>query len=233
MPDKEHADPLKLAVKDVRKEYETPDEPLVVLDGVSFEMSAGDTLAVVGPSGSGKSTLLNIIGSLDEPTAGSVRLGGVEVTELAGAALAGYRSRQVGFVFQDHHLLPQLSALENVVLPSLAADTKEGAVDRAFGLLDRVGLSERMESLPAKLSGGERQRVAIARAMINDPPLLLCDEPTGNLDQQSADTVASLFAELADEKNAMLVVVTHNLKLAGRFARILELRHGKLEETTA
>lgn len=223
-------DRLKLTVQDVRKEYESPGEPLVVLNGVSFELSAGETLSVVGPSGSGKSTLLNIIGSLDKPTSGSVKLGGVEVTELEGAALADYRSRQVGFVFQDHHLLPQLSALENVILPSLAAPTEGDAVDLAYGLLDRVGLAERMNALPAKLSGGERQRVAIARAMINDPPLLLCDEPTGNLDEEVSDTVATLFAELATERNVMLIVVTHNLKLAARFERTLELRHGKLAE---
>ncbi|GAF93357.1 unnamed protein product, partial [marine sediment metagenome] len=162
----------------------------------------------------------------------SVKLGGVEVTELEGVPLAEYRRRWVGFVFQDHHLLPQLTALENVILPTLAGGRDDLASGRAYDLLDRVGLVERMHALPAKLSGGERQRVAIARAMINHPPLLLCDEPTGNLDEEAADTVANLFVELAREHDAMLVVVTHNLKLAGRCRRCLELRHGTLEETS-
>ncbi|GAG22740.1 unnamed protein product, partial [marine sediment metagenome] len=166
----------------------------------------------------------------DEPTSGSVKVGGIEIVGLSAAALAEYRSRRVGFVFQDHHLLVQLSALENVILPSLAAGGDSGAPDRARELLRRVGLAERMHAPPARLSGGERQRVAIARAMINRPPLLLCDEPTGNLDQDSAHEVARLFVELAREHNVMLVIVTHNLDLARRFDRSLELRHGTLAE---
>jgi lipoprotein-releasing system ATP-binding protein len=219
-----------LTVEHVTRQYDAPGEPLVVLDGVSFELAAGGTLAVVGPSGSGKSTLLNVVGALDIPTSGSVRLGEVEVTKLEGDALADYRSRQVGFIFQGHHLLPQLTALENVVLPTLASGRDPAALGRAEELLERVGLAERMHYLPAKLSGGERQRVAIARAMINRPPLLLCDEPTGNLDRDTSDEVAGVFAELADAENAMLVVVTHNLDLAKRFARVLELKAGKLNE---
>jgi len=221
---------LKLMVSGVRKEFETPHGPLLVLRDVSFDLEAGGTLAIVGPSGSGKSTLLHIIGSLDRPTAGSVKLGDLEVTTVDGSALADYRARRVGFIFQDHHLLPQLTALENVCLPTLAAKGTADAGTRGRALLDRVGLAERMDSLPAALSGGERQRVAIARAMINTPPLLLCDEPTGNLDRETAETVATLFVELARERDVMLVVVTHNTGLAGRFQRRLELRHGTLSE---
>ena len=221
---------LKLMVSGVRKEFETPHGPLLVLRDVSFDLEAGGTLAIVGPSGSGKSTLLHIIGSLDRPTAGSVKLGDLEVTTVDGSALADYRARRVGFIFQDHHLLPQLTALENVCLPTLAAKGTADAGTRGRALLDRVGLAERMDSLPAALSGGERQRVAIARAMINTPPLLLCDEPTGNLDRETAETVATLFVELARERDVRLVVVTHNTGLAGRFQRRLELRHGTLSE---
>ena len=219
-----------LAVEHVRKEFDSPTGPLVVLDRVSFALEPGQSVAIVGPSGSGKSTLLNIIGSLDKPTSGTVRLGDLDVGQLAGDALAAFRSRRVGFVFQDHHLLPQCSAIENVMLPTLAAGTQADAADRAAALLERVGLAERMQSMPAKLSGGERQRVAIARAMVNQPPLLLCDEPTGNLDRDTGEEVGSLFLELANEQRVMLVVVTHNLELAARFARKLELREGKLHE---
>ena len=225
--------PLTLVVAAVRKEFDTPHGPLPVLTGVSFDLSAGRTLAVVGPSGSGKSTLLHIVGSLDRPTAGSVKLGQLEVASLEGSALADYRARRVGFIFQDHHLLPQLTAIENVMLPTLAVPTRRAAADRARVLLQRVGLADRMDSLPAKLSGGERQRVAIARAMINDPPLLLADEPTGNLDRDTASTVAELFVELARERSVMLVVVTHNLDLARTLGTCLELRHGTLTRLPA
>ncbi|HUU42518.1 MAG TPA: ABC transporter ATP-binding protein [Planctomycetota bacterium] len=219
-----------LKVKDVCKEYASAGGTLVVLRNVSFEVPPGETVAVVGPSGSGKSTLLNIIGSLDKPTAGRVLLGDLEVTRLEGDALATYRSQKVGFIFQDHHLLPQCTALENVVLPTLAAGHDPSALGRAEDLLKRVGLAGRLHALPAKLSGGERQRVAIARAMINNPPLLLCDEPTGNLDRDTSNEVAGVFARLADDERACLVVVTHNLDLAKRFARVLELRNGELKE---
>ena len=222
-----------LAVEHVRKEFDAPGGPLVILEDASLELGPGDTVAIVGPSGAGKSTLLNIIGSLDQPTSGSVMLGEVDVAGLAGSALAEFRSRRVGFVFQDHHLLPQCSAIENVMLPTLASGSQHDAAARAEALLARVGLAERMRSFPAKLSGGERQRVAIARAMINSPALLLCDEPTGNLDQETGGQIASLFLELADRNSVMLIVVTHNLDLAGRFARCLELRDGMLREREA
>ena len=217
---------MRLVVENVGKAFDTPSGSLVVLKGVSLELSAGGTLAVVGPSGAGKSTLLNIIGSLEKPTSGSVWLGDVEVTELAGDDLAGFRSQRVGFVFQDHHLLPQCTALENVMLPTLAVGSSDDPVERAAELLERVGLAQRADHFPAQLSGGERQRVAIARAMVNGAPLLLCDEPTGNLDRDTGEQVGDLFAELAEERDVMLIVVTHNLELAQRFSQLKELRNG-------
>jgi len=219
---------MELRVENVHKQYDTAGGPLRVLRGVSMRLDAGEAVAVVGPSGSGKSTLLNIIGSLDRPTAGSVRLGDEEVTELTGPRLAGFRSRCVGFIFQDHHLLPQCTALENVMLPTLPVGSSAEAVDLAGKLLERVGLGDKLNSFPAELSGGERQRVAVARSMVNGPALLLCDEPTGNLDQETAGRIGSLFAELTQEKNMMLVVATHNRELAGRFSRCMELKDGIL-----
>ena len=215
-----------LALTDVSKTYEPGNE---VLREVSMAVRPGETLSVVGPSGCGKSTLLNIIGSLDKPTSGTVMLGEVNIGELSGAALAAFRSRQVGFVFQDHHLLPQLTAMENVLLPSLAAKRGD-ARDHARELLERVGLLEHAASFPAQMSGGERQRVAIARAMINRPKLLLCDEPTGNLDHEAGENVVSLFLELAREAQVTVVMVTHNLELAARLSRCVELRGGRIAE---
>jgi lipoprotein-releasing system ATP-binding protein len=217
-----------LIVEDLRKEYDSPAGPLVVLKDVSLELHAGQTLAVVGTSGTGKSTLLNIIGSLDRPSAGSVKLDGEEVTALEGARLAEFRSRRVGFVFQDHHLLPQCTALENVLLPTLAAGAPADGAERARQLLERVGLAERLDYLPARLSGGEKQRVAIARAMINGAPLLLCDEPTGNLDARTGQSIADLFLELAREHDRMLIIVTHDAALADRFDTRHELLDGSL-----
>ena len=223
---------MELLVEHLRKEYPAPDGPLVILRDVSLSLKPGETLAVTGPSGSGKSTLLNIIGSLDTPTAGGVRLDGIDVTALAGDGLAGFRAVKVGFVFQDHHLLPQCSALENVMLPTLAADAADAAdaAGRARMLLERVGLAQRMTSFPAQMSGGERQRVAIARALFNGPRLLLCDEPTGNLDNDTGARVGDLFIELARERQVMLIVVTHDLEFASRFGRLVELRDGMLVE---
>ena len=226
----DNAGRLRLAVRHVRKEFDSA-APLVVLKDVSFDLDAGETVSIIGPSGAGKSTLLNIVGSLDKPTGGSVTRGGTEVTALEGAALADFRSRSVGFVFQDHHLLPQCSAIENVLLPTLAmpSSSREGA-SRAHELLERVGLKDRLHSFPAQLSGGERQRVAIARALVNGPPLLLCDEPTGNLDPETSAEAGALFLELARERGVMLIVVTHNLEFARLFGRCLELRAGVLRE---
>ena len=216
-----------LTVAGVTKEYDAPTGPNRVLDGASLTAQPGETVAILGPSGSGKSTLLNIIGSLDRPTAGTVRLGDLDVTSLDGPALAAYRAGDVGFIFQDHHLLPQLSALENVLLPTLAAGTSEGAEQRARELLARVGVAERADAFPARLSGGERQRVAAARALINGPALLLCDEPTGNLDRESGNRLIELLTDLAED-GVTVLVVTHNTQQAAMLGRGLLLSEGTL-----
>src|SRR3954464_8496557 len=217
-----------LIVTDLRKEYPTPTTPLVVLTGVNLKLSPGQRLAIVGPSGSGKSTLLNILGTLDTPSGGSVRVGEGDPCALDAKALAAFRSRSIGFIFQDHHLLPQCTALENVLLPRLAlGKTNEDDRRRAVELLGQVGLADRVTHLPAELSGGERQRVAIARALVNRPAVLLCDEPTGNLDSKTADTVADLLLSLTRE--TILIGVTHSEHLAGRFGRTMRMRDGELE----
>jgi lipoprotein-releasing system ATP-binding protein len=200
----------------------------LLLEGVSLRLSPGQRLAIVGPSGSGMSTLLNILGALDTPTSGSVRLGDVDPFALDAKALAAFRSQSIGFVFQDHHLLPQCTALENVLVPRLALSRKTTDDDRrrAVELLGAVGLVDRVTHLPAELSGGERQRVAIARAMMNLPALLLCDEPTGNLDQRTADAVADLLLSLTRE--TILIAVTHSPHLAQRFGKQLEMEDGEL-----
>jgi lipoprotein-releasing system ATP-binding protein len=219
-----------LVVREVTKEFPTRREPLVVLRGISLELSAGESLAVLGPSGCGKSTLLHIIGTLDRPTAGSVELGGKNPFDLDDDALAAFRNRQIGFVFQDHHLLPQCSALENVLVPTIAAGSaRPEQVERARELLERVGLANRLDHRPAELSGGERQRAAIARALVNGPTLLLADEPTGNLDRRTAESVSELLLELQRQEKLMMVVVTHSQALADRIGRRMELVEGKLE----
>ena len=218
-----------LVVEGLTKDYDSPGGTLNVLRDVALIVQAGEAVAVIGPSGAGKSTLLNIIGALDRPTAGTVRLGEVEVSALAGAELAAFRSRRVGFVFQDHHLLPQCTAMENVLVPTLALRDRAGSAERAAELLERVGLAERADHFPARLSGGERQRVAIARAMINGAPLLLCDEPTGNLDRETGGRVADLFLELVRERDMMLLLATHDHELAARADRRFELRGGALD----
>ena len=219
-----------LIVRDVTKQFPTRGEPLTVLRGVSLELSDGQNLAVLGPSGCGKSTLLHIIGTLERPTSGGVELKGQDPLELDEPALAAFRNQRIGFVFQDHHLLPQCSVLENVLLPTIAhgATTPE-QLDRARMLLDRVGLADRLEHRPAELSGGERQRVAVARALIHRPALLLADEPTGNLDRTTAASVGQLLLELQQSEGTMLIVVTHSLELASRFDRQVELDAGKIK----
>ena len=222
-------DPAALSVAELRKEYPTPAEPLLVLRGVTFSLARGQSLAIVGPSGSGKSTLLNILGTLDRPTGGRVTIDGADPFALSANDLAGFRSRKVGFIFQDHHLLPQLTAAENVLVPKLAAGGASRAdADRAADLLRQVGLEGRATHLPAELSGGERQRVAVARALMNGPSLLLCDEPTGNLDQRTSHTIADLLFSLAAQTQAVLVAVTHSRDLAARFGRRMRMSEGEL-----
>jgi len=223
--------PARLSITQIRKVYGTGEAEVEILRNVSFGAESGETIAILGPSGSGKSTLLNIIGSLDTPTAGRVHLGDIDVTRLSTKQLAQFRARAVGFVFQEHHLLPQLTAVENVILPTLALSNPEDATDRALSLLAKMGLASRANAFPAKLSGGERQRVAIARAMINSPQLLLCDEPSGNLDRETADSIISLFCKLAaDDAGVIVVMVTHNHEHADQFCRRLVLKNGELIE---
>ncbi|HEV8540940.1 MAG TPA: ABC transporter ATP-binding protein [Verrucomicrobiae bacterium] len=204
---------------------------LPILNDISLELARGQSLAIIGPSGSGKSTLLNIIGTLDRPSSGKVYLDGREVSGLDELALAEVRNRQIGFIFQSHHLLPQCTVLENVLVPTLASNDKQlraSAPERARKLLDRVGLGARLDHRPGQLSGGERQRNAVVRALINQPKLLLADEPTGALDRASAQNLAELLVQLNREENVTLIVVTHALDLAGHMQRKAELKEGKL-----
>jgi lipoprotein-releasing system ATP-binding protein len=221
---------LILKVQDVYKHFGEGGRTVNVLQGVSFQMSDGESLVILGPSGSGKSTLLHLLGTLDSPSSGTIEIEGKNPFELAEPELARFRNREIGFVFQDHHLLPQYTVLENVLIPSLAFRTNSSEVsDRARMLLEKVGLSHRLDHRPAELSGGERQRTAVARALINRPRLLLCDEPTGNVDRSNANTVAELLFRLHNEEGAILIVVTHSLELAARFERQLELKEGRME----
>jgi len=202
-----------------------------VLRGVDLALAAGDAVAVTGPSGSGKSTLLHIVGALDRPSSGGVEVDGTDPFALPERELARFRNRTVGFVFQDHHLLPQYTVLENVLLPTLAfPPPPAGAEATARRLLERVGLGHRLAHRPAELSGGERQRAAVARALVNGPALLLCDEPTGNLDRTNAMAVTDLLLELEEERGKLLVVVTHSAEVAARFARRLTLVEGRCVE---
>jgi lipoprotein-releasing system ATP-binding protein len=219
----------KLIVSQVAKDFPTPGEPLQVLADVSFELSPGENLAILGPSGSGKSTLLSIVGTLEPPTSGSVTLDGQNPFTLNEADLAQFRSENVGFVFQEHYLLPQCTVLENVLVPFLA-DGAATELDRqhAERLLERVGLSGRLDHRPAELSGGERQRVAIARALVREPTLLLADEPTGNLDRSTAASITDLLLELQHEAETILIVVTHSTALSTALGRRMELDAGRL-----
>jgi len=201
-----------------------------VLSDVSLSLARGDAVSIMGPSGSGKSTLLHIIGALEPPTSGAITLDGVNPYALDERSLAEFRNHKIGFVFQDHCLLPQCSVLENVLTPTLVAHSGNNYVERARALLDSVGLAERLEHRPAELSGGEKQRVAVARAMINEPLLLLCDEPTGNLDHKSAETVATLLLELHARQQSILIVVTHSAELAARFPKRFEMRDEHLRQ---
>lgn len=220
-----------LIARGLEKRYPTPDGELRILDGVDFALERGSALAITGPSGAGNSTLLYLLGALDTPTRGTVTLLGENPHQMNPTMQAAFRNQHVGFVFQDHHLLPQCTVLENVLIPTLAgAGVTAEKEAHARQLLERVGLSARLEHLPAKLSGGERQRVAVCRALIHKPTLLLADEPTGNLDRASADAVGTLLLELHREQNTILLCVTHSLELAGRFPRRFDLRDGHLNE---
>jgi len=244
---------MLLEVAGVVKGYPTAEGAVPVLKGVDLQLAEGEAVAIVGPSGSGKSTLLNIIGTLDTADAGQVRLAGRDLTALDDAARAAVRAREIGFIFQLHHLLPQCSALENVLVPTLALRQGRGAFaqgrgkggpacakapaqkpleersdERARRLLKRVGLEGRMGHRPGQLSGGERQRVAVVRALINRPRLVLADEPTGSLDRAAAEDLGQLLVELNREEGVSLIVVTHAASLAARMGRVLELRDGEL-----
>ena len=231
---------MSLKVKNVHKNFGSVSgkgfpSNIEVLRDVSFEMAQGQSLAITGPSGSGKSTLLHLIGTLDFPSSGQIKINEIDPFGIPEPQLARFRNRVIGFIFQDHHLLPHYSVLENVLMPTMAFKDRESrkgfpANRRALDLLERVGLSDRLSHRPAELSGGERQRVAVARALINQPSLLLCDEPTGNLDRATAEAVASLLLELHQSEQNILIVVTHSLELAGRFGRRFELEGGTCAE---
>lgn len=226
----------ELLVEHVGKTYETPRGPLTVLADVNLALRSGDAAAIMGPSGSGKSSLLYVLGALEAPSSGTVRLGGQNPFTLPPAQLAAFRNREIGFIFQDHCLLPQCSVLENVLVPTLVSRRPERTadpVDTARTLIAQIGLTDRIDHRPAALSGGEKQRVAIARALINQPRLLLCDEPTGNLDQASASSVASLLLQIHHRLNNVLVVVTHSARLADLFPIRFELTESRLRRLPA
>src|SRR5438309_5518058 len=219
---------MSLIVQNLSKSYPTRSGELTVLRDINLTIQAGEALAILGPSGSGKSTLLYLLGTLERPTSGTYQLGEREPFKLSDAELAQFRNRSIGFVFQDHHLLPQCSVLENVLIPTLAGGT-ENLERRARELLERVGLSQRLDHRPAELSGGERQRVAIARALIHKPLLLLADEPTGNLDRKTAKAVGELLLDLHRQEQTILIAVTHSAELAAMFPRRMEMNDGLLE----
>ena len=222
-----------LVITGLTKEFPSGADRLHVLRGVDLQLARGEALAVTGPSGSGKSTLLYLIGTLDEPTSGRIEVLGENPFAKSPAERAKFRNAEVGFIFQEHHLLPQCTVLENVLLPTLAGTGAHAAEEsRARGLLERVGLSNRISHLPAQLSGGERQRVAVCRALINQPVLLLADEPTGSLDRATAEAVGTLLLELSRELNTLTICVTHSLELAARFPKHMELLDGKLVPQT-
>ena len=218
-----------LEVKNLSKQYPTARGALEILSNISFSLSRGDSAAIMGPSGSGKSTLLYVLGALEPPNQGSVTLDGKDPFALDERQLAAFRNKRVGFVFQDHLLLPQCTVLENVLVPTLVGEPDSNVAERAVQLIAQVGLQERADHRPAELSGGERQRVALARALIQQPPLLLCDEPTGNLDSESAEMVAALLFQLHREQGTILVIVTHNTDLATRCSIRYRLNNQRLE----
>jgi lipoprotein-releasing system ATP-binding protein len=219
-----------LNVRDINKSYGSGVAKVDVLKGITMDVAKGETIALVGASGAGKSTLLHILGTLDRPTGGSVLFNGEDVFQKGESALASFRNRSIGFVFQFHHLLPEFTALENVMMPALIAGIpRNEALPMAESLLSDVGLAKRIQHKPGELSGGEQQRVAIARSLSLMPELLLADEPTGNLDMKTSDEVHELLSQLHKERGLTLIIVTHNEKLAGRMGRILRLVDGTIE----
>ena len=222
-----------LKVSKLSKQYPTPRGVLAILSDISFTLWRGDSASIMGPSGSGKSTLLYVLGALEPPTAGTVIFEGEDPFALDERALAAFRNTRVGFVFQDHLLLPQCTVIENVLVPTLVGEPDARLTERAVHLVEQVGLQDRLDHRPAELSGGERQRVALARALIRKPQLLLCDEPTGNLDRDSAEMVASLLFQLHREQETVLVIATHNAELAGRCSIRYRLRDQRLERVEA
>jgi lipoprotein-releasing system ATP-binding protein len=219
--------PLTLEVSNLSKQYVTPGGTLTVLSGIQLSLKRGEAAAIMGPSGTGKSTLLYILGGLEYPSSGSVSIRGRNIFDMNPVELAKFRNSEIGFVFQDHCLLPQCSVLENVLLPTLVEASKD-SLSRAKSLIEQVGLLSRIDHRPAQLSGGEKQRVAIARALIRNPGLIVCDEPTGNLDEATADAVASQLMDLHHKENNILIVVTHSSRLAERFPIRFELSNARL-----
>lgn len=216
-------------VSKLTKEYPSAAGPIRILEGLDLSLPRGSAAAIMGPSGTGKSSLLYLLGALDRPTSGSVIVDGSNLATLNDSQQSTFRNRRIGFVFQDHALLPQCTVLENILVPTLVAEGKGNRTDRATALLEEVGLGARLHHKPAQLSGGEQQRVAIARALVLDPGLVLCDEPTGNLDRDSASNVADLLLRLHRETNSVLIAVTHSADLAARFPLRFELRNRRLE----
>ncbi|MHB9003053.1 MAG: ABC transporter ATP-binding protein [Coriobacteriia bacterium] len=219
---------LVLSLTDVTKTYRLSDLDVPVLGGVDLDVARGEYVALMGPSGSGKSTLMNIIGLLDEPTSGSYMLDGEDASGLDDVRRAALRNRTIGFVFQTFNLLPRMNALQNVELPLHYSGATDGR-ERARALLERVGMTDRLDHLPQQLSGGQRQRVAIARALVNDPALMLADEPTGNLDTRTGEEIMDLLDELHDQGRTV-VLVTHDSEVAARADRIVRLRDGLIEQ---
>ncbi|MSV28648.1 MAG: ABC transporter ATP-binding protein [Bryobacterales bacterium] len=217
-----------LEVRNLSKTYASAAGDLPILTNVSLSLARGDSIAIMGPSGSGKSTLLYILGTLETPSSGTMTLDGRDPFTLPEKTLASFRNKEIGFVFQDHCLLAQCSVLENVLIPTLVGAARSGAMERARMLLTEVGLEARLNHRPAELSGGEKQRVALARALISKPLLLLCDEPTGNLDRKAADSVMSLLLDLHREQQTILVLVTHSMEMAGRLPLQYALTGGQL-----
>ncbi len=220
-----------LSVENLTREFISSEsgEPLRVLRGLSLEVARGESIAIVGSSGCGKSTLLNLIGTLDEPTNGTLTFDGRDLSQLNAEELALLRNCEMGFIFQSHHLLPQCSVMENVLVPTIAHRTSSASdEERGRRLLERVGLDERLSHRPSQLSGGERQRVAVVRALINEPQLLLADEPTGALDEETADKLGQLLVELNREENVTLITVTHSHSLADRMNRTVKLADGQI-----